>query len=236
DDITNIAGNPDSYSITLYDKSIATSYCSSIGIVAGQEYQLTVTRGGIENAEAVFLIYAGVIGSTEGNTNQFDRLMLVKGNKIPTTWTPAPEDKLDAPTTAGTTGQVLTKTESGTGWSDVPNAVGRKYIELKGHTDTAIDDSLYIEDNSTVKVMAQTGYLSVFVNQLKTDGATAELIMPAGVRLDGIDVNSMYPSNATKVSRMIGIAHVDTIDEGEYRIYTFLKAGDTVFVKRTVYN
>lgn len=103
DNITNLAGNPTSYSIVFFNAGVTKRYSEYTLAVAGKEYQLTINVADLDNVEANFLIYAGPAAATAGNSVQFDQLMLVKGNKMPTEWQAAPEDINSAITNAENT-------------------------------------------------------------------------------------------------------------------------------------
>lgn len=91
DEITNKIGDATGYTYSLRDAYSGIAYSKEIGI-AGKEYQLVVTAADVHDVSACLFIYAGEDGSTRGNLVQFDRAMLVKGNKMPSTWAAAPED------------------------------------------------------------------------------------------------------------------------------------------------
>ncbi|MCH5331497.1 MAG: hypothetical protein J1E33_03710 [Alistipes sp.] len=160
DKITNIQGTPDQYSVIIYDKSISTALNDKINITEGKEAQIKL-KSGIDTQSGVLLVYAGISGNTAGNTVQFDNVMLVKGNKMPTTWTPAPEDvqaDIDAAQSAADSAQKtadslkdFTDTAFADGIIDRAEAVAiEKYKNSVNETKKAVDASYSAVYNNTL--------------------------------------------------------------------------------------
>lgn len=91
-DVEVLAGDVTEISVKLYDATIQVQYA---------EVRAQIVDGHIEGTfQAVntlaerLLIYAGVAGSTSGNSVTFTNIKFEKGNKA-TDWTPAPEDVAD---------------------------------------------------------------------------------------------------------------------------------------------
>lgn len=95
DQITNLQGTAARYTFRLFDNVSAIVLSNTLTLESpadiGVARTIEVNRPNY-NGRADLLIYAGQHMHTMGNRVQFDRVMLVKGDKMTSLWTAAPED------------------------------------------------------------------------------------------------------------------------------------------------
>ena len=88
-DVEVLAGSVTNISVKLYDAALQTQYAEVIPVITDGHIEATFPA--VNGAAERLLIYAGVAGSTAGNSVTFSNVKFEKGNKA-TDWTPAPED------------------------------------------------------------------------------------------------------------------------------------------------
>lgn len=88
--IQNLVGNPDRYSFGLYNKDISTMLCP--GLHADKNGGFLITYNNFTEQEGYLLCYAGIAGSTLGNSVKFTEVMLVEGFLPAPVWTPSHGD------------------------------------------------------------------------------------------------------------------------------------------------
>lgn len=84
----NLAGSPPYYTAALYDKNISVKYFRLDSVSGG----IMITPNNFTEGEAILLLYAGVSGSTAGNSVKFSEVMLVEGFTPPSSYSPSPGD------------------------------------------------------------------------------------------------------------------------------------------------
>ena len=85
--IQNLVGNPDRYSFVLYNKDISTKLCPTLN--ADKNGGFLITYNNFTEQEGRLLCYAGIAGSTLGNSVKFTEVMLVEGFLPAPVWTPS---------------------------------------------------------------------------------------------------------------------------------------------------
>ena len=85
--IQNLVGNPDRYSFVLYNKDISTVLCPTLN--ADKNGGFLITYNNFTEQEGRLLCYAGIAGSTLGNSAKFTEVMLVEGFLPAPVWTPS---------------------------------------------------------------------------------------------------------------------------------------------------
>lgn len=85
--IQNLAGNPDRYSFVLYNKDVSTVLCPALN--ADKNGGFLITYNNFTEQEGRLLCYAGISGSTLGNSVKFTEVMLVEGFLPAPVWTPS---------------------------------------------------------------------------------------------------------------------------------------------------
>ena len=88
--IQNLAGNPDRYSFVLYNKDISTMLGRALN--ADKNGGFLITYNNFTEQEGYLLCYAGIAGSTLGNSVKFTEVMLVEGFLPAPVWTPSHGD------------------------------------------------------------------------------------------------------------------------------------------------
>ena len=84
----NLVGSPTVYSAILYRKDMSSSYFRWDSASGG----IMITPNNFTETEAKLLLYAGVAGSTNGNSVKFSEVMLVEGFTPPSSYSPSPGD------------------------------------------------------------------------------------------------------------------------------------------------
>lgn len=84
----NLAGSPPYYTAGLYDKNISVKYFRLDSVSGG----IMITPNNFTEGEATLLLYAGVAGSTNGNSVKYTEVMLVEGFTPPSSYSPSPGD------------------------------------------------------------------------------------------------------------------------------------------------
>lgn len=84
----NLAGNPTEYSAILFNKNVTTEYFALKSVSGG----IMITPNNFVEGEARLLLYAGLSGSTAGNSVKFSEVMLVEGFTAPSSYSPSPGD------------------------------------------------------------------------------------------------------------------------------------------------
>lgn len=85
--IQNLVGNPDRYSFVLYNKDVSTVLCPTLN--ADKNGGFLITYNNFTEQEGRLLCYAGIDGSTLGNSVKFTEVMLVEGFLPAPVWTPS---------------------------------------------------------------------------------------------------------------------------------------------------
>lgn len=85
--IQNLAGTPSKYTFVLYDKDITAALCPMLN--ADKNGGFLITYNNFTEQEGLLLCYAGVGGSTAGNSVKFTEVMLVEGFLPAPVWTPS---------------------------------------------------------------------------------------------------------------------------------------------------
>lgn len=85
--IQNLVGNPDRYSFVLYNKDVSTVLCPTLK--ADKNGGFLITYNNFTEQEGRLLCYAGIDGSTLGNSVKFTEVMLVEGFLPAPVWTPS---------------------------------------------------------------------------------------------------------------------------------------------------
>jgi hypothetical protein len=85
--IQNLAGTPSKYTFVLYDKDITAALCPTLN--ADKNGGFLITYNNFTEQEGRLLCYAGVSGSTAGNSVKFTEVMLVEGFLPAPVWTPS---------------------------------------------------------------------------------------------------------------------------------------------------
>ena len=88
--IQNLVGNPDRYSFVLYNKDVSTVLCPTLN--ADKNGGFLITYNNFTEQEGRLLCYAGIAGSTLGNSVKFTEVMLVEGFLPAPVWTPSHGD------------------------------------------------------------------------------------------------------------------------------------------------
>nr|DAO84911.1 MAG TPA: tail protein [Caudoviricetes sp.] len=88
--IQNLAGTPSKYTFVLYNKDISTMLCP--GLHADKNGGFLITYNNFTEQEGYLLCYAGISGSTLGNSVKFTEVMLVEGFLPAPVWTPSHGD------------------------------------------------------------------------------------------------------------------------------------------------
>lgn len=85
--IQNLAGTPSKYTFVLYDKDITAALCPMLN--ADKNGGFLITYNNFTEQEGLLLCYAGVSGSTAGNSVKFTEVMLVEGFLPAPVWAPS---------------------------------------------------------------------------------------------------------------------------------------------------
>ena len=85
--IQNLVGNPDRYSFVLYNKDISTVLCPTLN--ADKNGGFLITYNNFTEQEGRLLCYAGIAGSTLGNSVKFTEVMLGEGFLPAPVWAPS---------------------------------------------------------------------------------------------------------------------------------------------------
>lgn len=86
---SNLVGNPDKYSAILYNYENSTQFNDTLNSTSGGTI---ITRNNFTEGAYHLLLYAGVAGSTNGNSVKYTEVMLVEGFTPPSSYSPSPGD------------------------------------------------------------------------------------------------------------------------------------------------
>lgn len=89
--IENVAGSPTQYSCGVWNSNTSTNISGGTGTLTASE-RTVVFKITADELSPKFLIYAGKVGATAGNSVRYTKAILVKGNVPMQAWSPAPED------------------------------------------------------------------------------------------------------------------------------------------------
>ena len=108
--IQNLVGNPDRYSFVLYNKDVSTVLCPTLN--ADKNGGFLITYNNFTEQEGRLLCYAGIAGSTLGNSVKFTEVMLVEGFLPAPVWTPSfSEQQAEIKTITKTLTEIKAKAE-----------------------------------------------------------------------------------------------------------------------------
>lgn len=147
--IQNLAGTPSKYTFVLYDKDITAALCPMLN--ADKNGGFLITYNNFTEQEGLLLCYAGVSGSTAGNSVKFTEVMLVEGFLPAPVWAPSfSEQQAEIKTITKTLTEI--KAENGEislRVNEVSERVeeakqeaidtAKEYTTLKSHRETYID-------------------------------------------------------------------------------------------------
>ena len=85
--IQNLVGSPDKYTFVLYSKDVTAKLCPILN--ADKNGGFLITYNDFTEQEGLLLCYAGVGGSTAGNSVKFTEVMLVEGFLPAPVWAPS---------------------------------------------------------------------------------------------------------------------------------------------------
>lgn len=118
-----LAGLPTKFTCIIYNKTNNVALSGFFDASLDRMFGVLKISG--ETQDANLLVYAGPAGATNGNSVQFEKLMIVRGNRPALTWTESPEDmqaKVDKAQTAADNLGYLGKVFEG-GKTDVDGGV-----------------------------------------------------------------------------------------------------------------
>lgn len=90
--ITDVSGAADSNTINIYDKSGSTRLSNTLYLSKDNRNGVFEILSTVEPQRAVLRLFAGTSGQTAGRTIQYDKVMLVRGNKPCPSWFPSFND------------------------------------------------------------------------------------------------------------------------------------------------
>lgn len=87
ENIESLAGTANLVAVRILSPDLQTAYASNtVGLGENKVLTFKITTEGVSNAKAVFLLYAGTVNSTTGNTIRYTNFSLVKGTTAMATW------------------------------------------------------------------------------------------------------------------------------------------------------
>lgn len=133
--IVRIAGTATQVSLLVYSYSSNYAYGSYLLNISNSKQEITFVTPGQGNY--TLLIYAGISGSTAGNSIRYEHMKLEKGSKA-TDWTPAPDDPTYGVNMILNSKKEETSNAYGFAWKELTAQLiaGQKYtLSFCGHID-----------------------------------------------------------------------------------------------------
>lgn len=133
--IVRVAGTATQVSLLVYSYSSNYAYGSYLLNISNSKQEITFVTPGQGNY--TLLIYAGISGSTAGNSIRYEHMKLEKGSKA-TDWTPAPDDPTYGVNMILNSKKEETSNLYGFAWKELTEQLiaGQKYtLSFCGHID-----------------------------------------------------------------------------------------------------
>lgn len=133
--IVRVAGTATQVSLLVYSYSSNYAYGSYLLNISNSKQEITFVTPGQGNY--TLLIYAGISGSTAGNSIRYEHMKLEKGSKA-TDWTPAPDDPTYGVNMILNSKKEETSNAYGFAWKELTAQLiaGQKYtLTFSGHVD-----------------------------------------------------------------------------------------------------
>ena len=177
DSITDVVGSAESYTINIYNKAVTTRLSNTLSLSKDNRSGVFEILSTVEPQEAILRLFAGTSGQTAGRTIQYDKVMLVRGNKPALSWQPSYNDQkaliADAQTAAEAAQQTADSAAAGVD-------------SLKNFTDDAFSDGVinraesaaiekYTNSVTETKDAVDAAYETVYNNTLLAGTAKSNL-------------------------------------------------------------
>lgn len=203
----NLVGSPTEYTAIFYKKDMSTSVSALLNSTSGG---IIITRNNFTEGACHLLLYAGVAGSTNGNSVKFTEVMLVDGFTPPSSYSPSPGDVQKEIEQSST----ITK-------DDFAKEMG--YESFQDMADKAVEkggklvvDGLLNANLIDVETLAAN---NAFINKLSTNilkagSITAEMLSVAGFTFEN---NNIY--SGSKFGEGAGVNIVSDTSERAFKAY-----------------
>lgn len=203
----NLVGSPTEYTAIFYKKDMSTSVSALLNSTSGG---IIITRNNFTEGACHLLLYAGVAGSTNGNSVKFTEVMLVEGFTPPSSYSPSPGDVQKEIEQSST----ITK-------DDFAKEMG--YESFQDMADKAVEkggklvvDGLLNANLIDVETLAAN---NAFINKLSTNilkagSITAEMLSVAGFTFEN---NNIY--SGSKFGEGAGVNIVSDTSERAFKAY-----------------
>lgn len=203
----NLVGSPTEYTALLYSKDISVRASNLLNSSSGG---IMITNNNFTEGEYVLLLYAGVAGSTNGNSVKYTEVMLVEGFTSPSSYSPSPGDVQKEIEQSST----ITK-------DDFAKEMG--YESFQDMADKAVEkggklvvDGLLNANLIDVETLAAN---NAFINKLSTNilkagSITADMLSVAGFTFEN---NNIY--GGSKFGEGAGVNIVSDTSERAFKAY-----------------
>lgn len=203
----NLVGSPTEYTAIFYKKDMSTSVSALLNSTSGG---IIITRNNFTEGACHLLLYAGVAGSTNGNSVKFTEVMLVEGLTPPSSYSPSPGDVQKEIEQSST----ITK-------DDFAKEMG--YESFQDMADKAVEkggklvvDGLLNANLIDVETLAANNAIinKLSTNILKAGSITAEMLSVAGFTFEN---NNIY--SGSKFGEGAGVNIVSDTSERAFKAY-----------------
>ncbi len=203
----NLVGSPTEYTALLYSKDISVRASNLLNSSSGG---IMITNNNFTEGEYVLLLYAGVAGSTNGNSVKYTEVMLVEGFTPSSSYSPSPGDVQKEIEQSST----ITK-------DDFAKEMG--YESFQDMADKAVEkggklvvDGLLNANLIDVETLAAN---NAFINKLSTNilkagSITASMLSVAGFTFEN---NNIY--GGSKFGEGAGVNIVSDTSERSFKAY-----------------
>lgn len=204
---SNLVGNPDKYSAILYNYENSTQFNDTLNSTSGGTI---ITRNNFTEGAYHLLLYAGVAGSTNGNSVKYTEVMLVEGFTPPSSYSPSPGDvQKEIEQSSTITKDDFAKEMGYESFQDMADKATEKGGKL-------VVDGLLNANLIDVETLAAN---NAFINKLSTNilkakSITAEMLSVAGFTFEN---NNIY--GGSKFGEGAGVNIVSDASERAFKAY-----------------
>lgn len=203
----NLVGSTTEYTAIFYKKDMSAIASALLNSSSGG---IMITNNNFTEGEYVLLLYAGVAGSTNGNSVKFTEVMLVEGFTPPSSYSPSPGDvQKEIEQSSTITKDDFAKEMGYESFQDMADKATEKGGKL-------VVDGLLNANLIDVETLAAN---KAFINKLSTNilkagSITADMLYVAGVTFEN---NNIY--GGSKFGEGAGVNIVSDASERSFKAY-----------------
>lgn len=204
---SNLVGSPDKYSAILYNYETSTQFNDTLNSTSGG---IIITRNNFTEGAYRLVLYAGVAGSTNGNSVKYTEVMLVEGFTPPSSYSPSPGDVQKEIEQSST----ITK-------DDFAKEMGYESFQDMADKATGKGGKLVVDGllNANLIDVETLAANNAFINKLSTNILTAGSIKASMLSVAGFTFEDNNIYSGSKFGEGAGVNIVSNTSERAFKAY-----------------